>query len=64
LTAHQVADWPIVLCAVPPLDGLYAVALDAAGFARDLTIVPPSDVDRLSALGQAILARHLSGFEI
>ena len=46
---------PLILCATPPLDLHYREALLALGLEKQLLVVPAVDVERLSALGQAIL---------
>ena len=54
-------DRSLLLCAAPPLDQLYAVALEALELDERLTTVSPDDVARLSALGQAVVLRNLGG---
>ncbi|EAQ78509.1 2-dehydro-3-deoxygalactonate kinase [Blastopirellula marina DSM 3645] len=46
------ADSSIVLCANATFHPLYRQALDVLGLGRVVTVIPPRDVDHLSALGQ------------
>lgn len=57
----QFTGRPILLCAAPPLDDLYGAAFDALGLSQPRIVVAPEDVERLSALGQAVLLRNLQG---
>jgi 2-dehydro-3-deoxygalactonokinase len=49
----------LLLCAAAPLDEYYATALDVLGLSERLTVVEARDLERLSALGQAVLLRKL-----
>jgi 2-dehydro-3-deoxygalactonokinase len=53
------SEVPIVLCATGPLAEQYAAALDSLGLGGRLNVIPSCDAKRLSALGQALVARHL-----
>jgi 2-dehydro-3-deoxygalactonokinase len=46
---------PVVLCAAGPLLRLYARAFERAGIYSRVTVVGPSEVDRLSVYGHAVL---------
>ncbi len=54
-------DFPLVLCATDPLETHYRVAIDLLGLAGQLTVIPPAEVELLSARGQAVLWRRLDG---
>ncbi|WP_164102074.1 2-dehydro-3-deoxygalactonokinase [Candidatus Laterigemmans baculatus] len=49
----------IVLCASPSLCERYRAAFDSLGWFSRVEVVPPGDVERLSALGQMVALRHL-----
>jgi Entner-Doudoroff aldolase len=61
LARHEARGCPIVLCANPSLSRPYRMALDALGFGDRLTVIPPEDADRLSALGQATVLQRIAG---
>lgn len=55
----QTGNAPVVLCAAEPLSGMYQTAFETLGLSPQVEIVPPADVERLSALGQLAALRHL-----
>ena len=59
LTTASRPDQTIVLAASGPLALWYREGLDALQLTSRAVIVPPADVDRLSALGQAVLLRRI-----
>jgi 2-dehydro-3-deoxygalactonokinase len=50
---------PVVLAAATGLSAPYEAAVSALGLAPRTVVIPPDDVARLSALGQALLLRHI-----
>ncbi|MEX0677861.1 MAG: 2-dehydro-3-deoxygalactonokinase [Pirellulales bacterium] len=62
LSGARSAGLPLVLCATAPLEAPYRAALDELGLTERLTLVPPADVELLSARGQAVLWRNVAGF--
>ena len=52
-------DAPIVLAAAAGLAAPYQAAIAALGLAPRTVIIPPDDVARLSALGQALLLQRI-----
>ncbi len=52
----------LLLCAAASLAEYYATALATLGLSKSLTIIEPHHLDRLSALGHAVLLRKLSEF--
>ncbi|MBN2296473.1 MAG: 2-dehydro-3-deoxygalactonokinase [Pirellulales bacterium] len=57
---HQWPDEkPLVLCAGQRLCELYEIALKTLCPKSSVTIIPPSDVSRLSALGQSVAFQHI-----
>lgn len=53
------SDRPILLGAAGALQSPYCLAFETLGLRERLTSIPPSDVERLSALGQQVLLAHL-----
>ncbi|REK19305.1 MAG: 2-keto-3-deoxy-galactonokinase [Planctomycetota bacterium] len=49
----------LVLCATEPAGAAYQTALEELGLAQRLVVIPPSDVELLSARGQAVLLRRV-----
>ena len=59
LAGDEAENTPIVLGAGPTLAPFYTAALECLGLTPRLTVIAAADVERLSALGQACLARRL-----
>jgi 2-dehydro-3-deoxygalactonokinase len=59
LAGEAWSGMPLVLCAAEPLAGAYAEACEVLGLRDRLTTIDPTDVARLSALGQACLLRRI-----
>lgn len=59
LAAAESRAHAIVLAAPPALSKLYQSAFEVLGLADRLFVVPPSDVERLSALGQAVVLQGI-----
>jgi 2-dehydro-3-deoxygalactonokinase len=59
LAGAEHRETPLILCAGAAVATQYAAACEALGLAGRLTLVPPADVERLSALGQCCLLRRL-----
>lgn len=49
----------IVLCAASHLSGVYQIAFESLGLSSRVEVIPPADVERLSALGQLAALRQL-----
>jgi len=56
--ASEAERTPIVLAATEPLATSYREALEHLGLKNQLTVVPPDDVELLSARGQSLLLAH------
>lgn len=59
LRSSERGEAPVVLCAGREVASGYATACQRLGIDRELTIVSPEDVERLSALGQSQLLDRL-----
>ena len=59
LTAHDLADVPLILAAGADLSPAYQAAMDELKLGSRLTLIVPQDVERLSALGQGTVLRRL-----
>jgi 2-dehydro-3-deoxygalactonokinase len=61
LTQPRWDELPLVLCASGPLATPYRDAIDELRLAARLVVIPPEDLELLSARGQAVVWRNLGG---
>jgi len=58
LSCTEFAHRGLILCAGPLVQRLYQTAFEILGWAKPLVSIPAADIERLSALGQALLLPH------